>query len=54
MVLKKIIDGAYLVPMGNANAYLLDAGPELVLVDAGFPGKASPRARRDSPAGSLA
>lgn len=36
----KIIDGAYLVPMGNANAVLLDAGPELVLIDAGFPGKA--------------
>ena len=40
MTLKKIVDGAYLVPMGNANAYLLDAGPELVLIDAGFPGKA--------------
>lgn len=41
MTLRKIVDGAYLVAMGNANAYLLDAGPELVLVDAGFPGKAS-------------
>lgn len=40
MALKKIIDGAYLVPMGNANAVLLDAGPDLVLVDAGFPGRA--------------
>ena len=40
MTLKKIIDGAYLVPMGNANAVLLDAGPELVLIDAGFPNKA--------------
>ena len=39
MAFTKIIDGAYLVPMGNANAVLLDAGPELVLVDAGFPGK---------------
>lgn len=39
--MKKIVEGAYLVPMGNANAYLLDAGPELVLVDAGLPGKAS-------------
>lgn len=39
MALKRIIDGAYLVPMGNANAILLDAGTELVLVDAGFPGK---------------
>ena len=39
--MKKIIEGAYLVPLGNANAVLLDAGPELALVDAGFPGKAS-------------
>ena len=38
--LNKIVDGAYLVAMGNANAVLLDAGPELILVDAGFPGKA--------------
>lgn len=41
MALSEIFDGAYRVPMGSANAYLLDAGPELVLVDAGFPGKAS-------------
>lgn len=39
--MKKIIDGAYLVPLGRANAVLLDAGPDLALVDAGFPGKAS-------------
>ena len=41
MSLQKIIDGAYLVPMGTANAVLLDAGPELVLIDAGWPGKAA-------------
>jgi len=41
MGMKKIIDGAYLVPLGAANTVLLDAGPELALVDAGFPGKAS-------------
>jgi glyoxylase-like metal-dependent hydrolase (beta-lactamase superfamily II) len=40
MAFTKITDDAYLVPMGNANALLLDAGPDLVLVDAGFPGKA--------------
>ena len=40
MGLKKITDGAYLLPLGNANAVLLDTGPELALVDAGFPGKA--------------
>lgn len=38
--MKRIIDGAYLVPIGQVNAVLLDAGPELVLIDAGFPGKA--------------
>jgi glyoxylase-like metal-dependent hydrolase (beta-lactamase superfamily II) len=27
--------------MGFANAFILDSGPELVMVDAGFPGKAS-------------
>ena len=37
---KKIVEGAYLVPMGTANAVLLDAGPELVLIDAGWSGKA--------------
>ncbi len=41
MSMKKIIEGAYLIPLGQANTVLLDAGPELVLVDAGFPGKAS-------------
>lgn len=40
--LKKIVEGAYLVPLGSANAVLLDGGPELALVDAGFPDKASP------------
>ena len=40
MAFTRITDGAYLVPMGTANAVLLDAGPDLVLVDAGFPGKA--------------
>ena len=39
--LNKVIEGAYLLALGRANAVLLDAGPELVLVDAGFPGKAS-------------
>jgi hypothetical protein len=34
--LKKIVEGAYLVPLGSANAVLLDGGPELALADAGF------------------
>jgi glyoxylase-like metal-dependent hydrolase (beta-lactamase superfamily II) len=39
--LKKIVEGAYLVHLGSANAVPLDSGPELALVDAGFPDKAS-------------
>ncbi len=39
MAFTTITEGAHLVAMGNANAVLLDAGPDLVLVDAGFPGK---------------
>ena len=39
--LKKIVEGAYLIHLGSANAVLLDGGPELALVDAGFPDKAS-------------
>jgi hypothetical protein len=35
--LKKIVEGAYLVYLGSANAVLLDGGSELALVDAGFP-----------------
>jgi glyoxylase-like metal-dependent hydrolase (beta-lactamase superfamily II) len=39
--LKKIVEGAYLIHLGSANAVLLDGGPELALVDAGYPDKAS-------------
>lgn len=39
MGLNKIVDDAYLLPLGNANVVLLDGGSELALVDAGFPGK---------------
>jgi hypothetical protein len=39
--LKKIVEGAYLVHLSSADAVLLDGGPELALVDAGFPDKAS-------------
>ena len=41
MGLKKIVEGAYLLHLGSTNAVLLDGGPELALVDAGFPDKAS-------------
>ena len=41
MGLTKIIDDAYLVPLGTANAVLLDGVSELALVDAGLSGKVS-------------
>jgi glyoxylase-like metal-dependent hydrolase (beta-lactamase superfamily II) len=39
--LTKIIDDAYLVPLGTANAMLLDGVSEFALVDAGLSGKVS-------------
>ncbi|WP_267382878.1 MULTISPECIES: MBL fold metallo-hydrolase [unclassified Sphingomonas] len=39
MALQTIVKDAYLIPMGQVNAVLLDGGDELTLVDAGFPGK---------------
>ncbi len=41
MALIKIVDNAYLIKMGSANAVLLDDGLKLTLVDAGFPNKQS-------------
>ena len=37
--MKRVIDGVHLVPMGNANAYLIEGQDGLTLVDAGFPNK---------------
>jgi glyoxylase-like metal-dependent hydrolase (beta-lactamase superfamily II) len=37
--MKKIIEDAWLLPLGNANTVLLREGDDLVLFDAGFPGK---------------
>jgi glyoxylase-like metal-dependent hydrolase (beta-lactamase superfamily II) len=39
MALKRVINGVHLVPMGMANAFLVESGDELILIDAGFPGK---------------
>ena len=41
LALKKIVDDAYVLALGTANAILLDGGSELALIDAGFPGKVS-------------
>ena len=37
--MKRVIDGVHIVPMGNANAYLIEGQDGLTLVDAGFPNK---------------
>jgi glyoxylase-like metal-dependent hydrolase (beta-lactamase superfamily II) len=39
MAVKCVIDGVQLVPMGMANAFLIEADDGLALIDAGFPGK---------------
>ena len=39
MAVKCVIKGVHVVPMGTANAFLLEADDGLTLIDAGFPGK---------------
>ena len=42
MKIKQIVEGIYGLPLGNVNAYLLETGQGLVLIDTGAPG-AAPR-----------
>jgi glyoxylase-like metal-dependent hydrolase (beta-lactamase superfamily II) len=39
MAMKRVIEGVHVVPMGYANAFLIDGDDGLILIDAGFPGK---------------
>jgi glyoxylase-like metal-dependent hydrolase (beta-lactamase superfamily II) len=39
MAAKRVIEGVYVVPMGFANAFLIEGGDGLTLIDAGYPGK---------------
>jgi glyoxylase-like metal-dependent hydrolase (beta-lactamase superfamily II) len=39
MAVKRVINGVHIVPMGMANAFLIEDDDELTLIDAGFPGK---------------
>ena len=39
MALKRVIEGVHVVPMGRANAFLIEGEDGLTLVDAGFPDK---------------
>ncbi|MGO9486506.1 MAG: MBL fold metallo-hydrolase [Rhodomicrobium sp.] len=39
MAVKRVIEGVHLVPMGMANAFLIEGGDGLTLIDAGYPGK---------------
>ena len=39
MCAKRVIDGVHVVPMGMANAFLIEGDDGLTLIDAGFPGK---------------
>ena len=39
MAVKRVIEGVHVVPMGMANAFLIETDDGLTLIDAGFPGK---------------
>ncbi len=39
MAVKRVIEGVHVVPMGMANAFLIEGDEGLTLIDAGFPGK---------------
>jgi Metallo-beta-lactamase superfamily len=39
MAAKYVIDGVHIVPMGFANAFLIEGDDGLTLIDAGFPRK---------------
>ena len=36
---KRVINGVHVIPMGMANAFLIEGDDGLTLIDAGFPGK---------------
>ena len=36
---KRVINGVHIVPMGMANAFLIEGDDGLTLIDAGFPGR---------------
>ena len=39
MAAKRVTKGVHLVPMGTANAFLIEGDDGLTLIDAGYPGK---------------
>ena len=39
MAAKRVIEGVHVIPMGRANAFLIEGDDGLTLIDAGFPGK---------------
>ena len=39
MAVKRVINSVHMIPMGMANAFLIEANDGLTLIDAGYPGK---------------
>src|SRR5580700_97991 len=39
MAVKRVIKGVHVVPMGKANAFVIEGDDGLTLIDAGYPGK---------------
>ena len=47
MSMKRVIKGVHVVPMGMANAFLIEGDDGLTLIDAGYPSKEGSRLRGD-------
>lgn len=39
MAMKRVIEGVHILPLGNANAFLIESDDGLTLIDAGYPAK---------------
>jgi hypothetical protein len=50
---KRVIKGVYIVPMGFANAFLIEGDDGLALIDAGFPGRESAARRLKMPTSTV-
>lgn len=48
MAVKHVIEGVHVVPMGRANAFLIEGRDGLTLTDASFPHRGRPSARRSA------
>ena len=48
MAVKRVIEGVRVVPMGMANAFLIEGDDGLTRIDAGYPGRRQPSSGRSA------